>query len=262
MANILAMRKKTPSRKQPIHNTIIRHLREWHRKLGITSALFLIFLSLSGIALNHTKTLSLGKSLINSQWMHDHYGIKAPEDIRYFENKKLSITNNYVWLENKLLTETNEPIISAAKFEKFWLILTSTQLVIFNSAGNLVDKLDTTLGLPENINKLGFSKQNIVVETPNGLYISDENLIDWQAFTQNDNITWFQQDEITANEINKASQRYRSQFLTLERIILDAHSGRIFGDIGVFIVDIIGFIIILLSISGIYIWLRYANSKR
>lgn len=256
------MRKKAPSKRTSIRNTIIRYLREWHRKLGITSAFFLIFLSLSGIALNHTESLSLGKSLISSEWLLDHYGVKKPELIRYFYNKKISVTNNYVWLENQLLTETNDAIISATKYQQFWLVLTSSQLIIFDSLGNLIDKLDTTLGLPENINQLGINNNYIIVQTPTGLYKTDENLIDWLKFTPKDAVSWFNEEAITEKEINQASQRYRSQFLSLERVILDAHSGRLFGDFGVFIVDITGIILILLSISGIYIWLRHAKTKR
>lgn len=262
MAIKLAMRKKISSKRSSIRNTIIRHLREWHRKLGITSALFLIFLSLSGIALNHTESLSLGKSLISSVWLLDHYGVKKPENIRYFYNKKISVTNNYVWLEDKLLTEASGVIISATKYQQFWLVLTSSQLMVFDSSGHLIDKLDTTSGLPENSNQLGIHNNDIILQTPTGLYRSDGDLIDWQIFTPQNTVTWFNEEIITETEINQASKRYRSQFLSLERVILDAHSGRLFGDIGVFVVDIIGLVIILLSISGIYIWLRYANAKR
>jgi uncharacterized iron-regulated membrane protein len=45
-------------------------------------------------------------------------------------------------------------------------------------------------------------------------------------------------------------------------VMLDAHSGRIFGDLGVLFMDIVAIMLILLSVSGIYIWLRYARSKR
>mgnify|MGYP006981145103 CR=1 FL=1 len=55
---------------------------------------------------------------------------------------------------------------------------------------------------------------------------------------------------------------YRSQFLTLERIILDAHSGRIFGLFGVLFMDAVAILLILLSLSGVYIWIRYARAKR
>ena len=54
---------------------------------------------------------------------------------------------------------------------------------------------------------------------------------------------------------------YQSQYLTVERIVLDAHSGRLFGDIGVFFMDIVAVLLILLSLSGLYIWLRHKQNK-
>ena len=60
----------------------------------------------------------------------------------------------------------------------------------------------------------------------------------------------------------KASLAYRAQFLTFERIILDAHSGRLFGTFGVIFMDLVAVLLILLSISGVYMWVRHSRSKR
>ena len=73
---------------------------------------------------------------------------------------------------------------------------------------------------------------------------------------------WATHVNATKEELNFAQKQYRSRFLNWERVILDAHSGRLFGNIGVIFMDIVAIMLILLSISGIYIWLRYAKSKR
>ena len=79
------------------HNRLIRHLREWHRKLGIIAAAFIIFLSISGVALNHTSSLSLAQQPINNSWLLDLYGISPPEDIRFYQQNTLIITNKLLW---------------------------------------------------------------------------------------------------------------------------------------------------------------------
>ncbi len=68
-----------------LHSRLIRHLREWHRKLGIMAAFFIIFLSLSGVALNHTTTLSLAHQPISNLWLLDLYGISPPNDVRIYQ---------------------------------------------------------------------------------------------------------------------------------------------------------------------------------
>ena len=96
-----------------LHSRLIRHLREWHRKLGIIAAFFIIFLSVSGVALNHTTTLSLAHQPISNTWLLDHYGIAPPSDVRFYQKNSLQVTNNLLWLNNSLLLESASDIVAA-----------------------------------------------------------------------------------------------------------------------------------------------------
>jgi uncharacterized iron-regulated membrane protein len=42
----------------------------------------------------------------------------------------------------------------------------------------------------------------------------------------------------------------------VERVILDLHSGRFFGKLGPWLFDIAALLLILLSLSGAWIWLK------
>ena len=85
---------------------------------------------------------------------------------------------------------------------------------------------------------------------------------EWQkvAFVVEPN--WVKPTQVSEKLKEQAVLAYRAQFLTLERIILDAHSGRILGLFGVLFMDAVAVLLILLSISGVYIWVRYARAKR
>ncbi len=241
---------------------IIRHLREWHRRLGIIAAFFLIFLSLSGIALNHTETLSLGHKPIKSSLLLDFYGIQKPSDVRFYLNDKLAVTNNIVWLNHHKILETQMPVVSAGLFSSMILIVTENQLYLFDQHGQMLDALDSASGLPENIKALHIGVQNIILLSGNGYYQTDQDLFDWQEIQPLTEPVW-QRKTVPENEdYQQLILNYRAQFLTLERIIVDAHSGRIFGLFGVIMMDIMAILLILLSCSGVYIWLRYAKSKR
>ena len=67
---------------------------------------------------------------------------------------------------------------------------------------------------------------------------------------------WIKPEQVSEQIKSAAIQRYQSQHLTLERIFVDAHSGRILGTLGVLLMDLVAIILVLLSISGLYIWLR------
>ena len=258
--------------------TIIRHLREWHRKLGIFAAVFLIFLSVTGIGLNHTDSLALAHQPITNQWLLEHYGIKNPANVSYFHQKKTSITDQYIWLGDKLLAETSDKIIAIGQYQAFWLVVTTAELSIYNKSGVLVDQLNSSTGLPNDIIAVSISNdslantanntvvenamQTIVLKTSSGYFQSDEHLMQWQNIMPLVEPKWLSNEELTQQDIDSANLRYKSQFLTLERIILDAHSGRIMGDFGVYFMDLVAMMLILLSLRGVYIWLRYARSKR
>ncbi|MFT5351416.1 MAG: hypothetical protein ACI9MF_002239 [Gammaproteobacteria bacterium] len=49
---------------------------------------------------------------------------------------------------------------------------------------------------------------------------------------------------------------YRGKGLSLERILLDLHSGRLLGNAGVFIVDLAALFFVFLALSGSWMWLR------
>ncbi|PHR85256.1 MAG: hypothetical protein COA59_02505 [Colwellia sp.] len=254
-----------------LHNRLIRHLREWHRKLGIIAAFFIIFLSISGVALNHTTTLSLAHKPIRNLWLLDHYGIAPPNDIRFYQQGSLQVTNNLVWLDGKLLIESSADIISAgvmsAKVSSntivdVFVIASQTHLYIYNVQGELLDQLGVETGIPEGIEALSIDNDLVIVKTSSGYYQSDSDFFYWQAISPLMEPLWITAQSVSLQKQQQAALAYRAQFLTLERIVLDAHSGRILGLVGVLFMDAVAILLILLSLSGLYIWIRYARSKR
>lgn len=259
------MNKPKTKKTKSIHARLIRHLRQWHRRLGIIAAFFLIFLSVTGVALNHTTLFSLAHQPISNTWLLSHYGVKPPQDIRYYQNKKWLVTDNLVWLNDKLLFEKDEndnAIIGIAKLAPYNVVVTSRQLILFTETGELVDKIDGSTGLPTPITAVTVTDDNVIVNTNNGYYQSDSDFFDWQNIQIVTPPTWVSVEQANNTEIQTAKKQYQAQFLNWERVILDAHSGRLFGDLGVLFMDIVALILILLSVSGIYIWLRYRQNKR
>jgi len=51
----------------------------WHRRLGLSVFLLLIFLAISGFALNHSPALKLNQIALSNNWLLSWYGLeKAP----------------------------------------------------------------------------------------------------------------------------------------------------------------------------------------
>ena len=81
-----------------IHSSM-RSFYRWHRRLGITAALFVILLTITGVLLNHNASLNLQKAYIKNEWLLDWYNIDAkqedasgfPEEIRTVDRVVLDI---------------------------------------------------------------------------------------------------------------------------------------------------------------------------
>lgn len=253
---------------KPFSQQLNRTFRKWHRKLGVFAAFFIVFLSVTGVALNHTDGLSLAHQPIKSTLLLDYYGISVPHDVRFYQQKTIQVVNNSVWLEGHLLFESDAKIVSVGQLflkhnqQKVFVIATRQSILLYNLNGELVDMLGTESGVPEMIKAMSIHNGQVIVDSANGYYQTDGDFFDWQVIQPINTPKWLQSELASDDKIQQAELAYRAQFLTLERIIIDSHSGRILGDIGVFFMDFIALLLILLSISGLYIWVKYTKNTR
>ncbi|MEY8252750.1 MAG: PepSY domain-containing protein [Colwellia sp.] len=245
-----------------------RSFRKWHRKLGVFAAFFIVFLSVTGVALNHTEGLSLAHQPIKSTLLLDYYGISVPQDVRFYQQQAIQVVNNSVWLKGQLLFESDADIVSVGQLllkhnqQKVFVIATRQSILLYNLNGELVDKLGTESGVPERIKAMSINAGQVIIDSANGYYQTDSDFFDWQIIQPINTPQWLKSELASDDKVQQAELAYRAQFLTLERIIIDSHSGRILGDIGVLFMDFIALLLILLSISGLYIWVKYSKNTR
>jgi hypothetical protein len=251
---------------QIIHQRLIRHLREWHRKLGIMAVFFILYLALTGIAINHSNQWQLDTMPVSNSALLDFYHIKAPEQIQSYGQAELIVTQPFVWLHHNLLFESPAPVVSAGLWQQMWLVATADNIWLFTEQGQLIDKLGLNSGLPPNITALCLAAQapeQLYLLTELGVFRTDQSLMNWQLTLSHESINCFAaEQQNSAEQINRASMLYRSHLLSVERLLLDLHSGRIFGTAGTYLIDFVAIIMMLLSFSGLYIWLRYARARR
>lgn len=258
------------TKKQTIHIRIIKHLREAHRLLGIWLALFLIFLSVTGILINHGNTLSLDRSYVNNIFLLDHYGVKPPKDIKKYsltnkhDNSYIYVVDNQVWYKRNLLVDSQQSVVSVGHWLEFIAIATSNKLYLFTVDSELVDVLDSTVDLPNGIIDMNVVGDSVYLHTQDGLFLSADQFESWQPVDsmQKLDASKVELNILTSTEKEQLSLLNRQQKLSWERVFLDIHSGRFFGEFGVLFMDLVAILIIILSLSGVYIWVRQSRAKR
>lgn len=257
---------------QTISYKLARALRPWHRRLGILSCLFILLLVVTGVAINHSQTLQLNKSPVQQTWLLDYYGIATPHHIAQFgsEARPLFITDNRLWLGREPILEAQSQLISAAFLPNLLIAIDNNQLYLFDSKGRLQETQNSSTGLPRGLEALAIESlpldaahteavNRVWLKTTSGYYRADENLIDWIPAQPLAPLRWvISADPVDADMIQYA----RSANLNWERVMLDLHSGRLFGAYAVWLWDIFGLALLLVSLSGLWLWIKQTKSKR
>lgn len=247
------------NKNQPRKNQ--KSLYVWHRYAGLFTALFVIFITVSGIALNHTDDLALKKQHISSSILLDSYNIQAPSFILQFSSEQRVITqaDNFLFINAADVITTEERLIGVAEFDDFLIIALSNALLLIDSSNQLVETLSRIDGVPSNMSSLGVDKSHRVTVLANNQLYRLSNELSLQKVAMDHAINWSTAEHMSERETADISQRYRSNIISLETLLLDIHSGRFFGSYGTLFFDFIGIVLLFLAITGVIIWLKQAR---
>jgi len=242
----------------------LRSLYLWHRWIGLTAAAFVIVLSLTGLALNHTGEMALDSRYVDSPVLLDWYGIRAPDDVTAFRAGPLTIASigRQVYVDNVLLPNIEPPLAGAVKLDEFVVVALADSLLLLTHSGELVERLGSVAGTPAEIQSVGVTPdQRLVLQTATGYRATDAGLIDWKRTAPAD-VAWSAPVQPAPALVSALQQRYRGTGLSVERVMLDLHSGRILGAWGVWLMDGAAIVFLLLTASGLWLWGRRRASAR
>lgn len=235
----------------------------WHRRIGLAALVLIIILSLTGIALNHTEKFKLDETYINTSWLLTWYGIEPDGEPVSFRIKNstedhiISSWQKQLFFDNTAITNLEQTMHGAIGAEQFIVIALDNEIILLSYQGELIERINTSISF-SNIQRLGKKYKRPVIETSDPLYyIADEHILDWDIII-NEGIEWTEKTILTDTEREQLLVAYRGNGLKLERIILDLHSGRIFGQYGIYLMDAAAIAMLWLSFSGLWVW----NSRR
>lgn len=235
----------------------------WHRRIGLIAMLLVIVLSITGIMLNHTERLKLDETFISSSWLLRWYGVEPEQAPLSYRVEKEEITHiissldNQLFFDDMLVTELNQEMHGAMISEQFIVIALSSEIILLSHEGEFIERVSTTISFSD-IQRMGVKYMRPVIETSEPLYyMADEHILDWDVII-NEGIEWIEPYTLTETEYEDLLTTYRGNGLKLERVILDLHSGRIFGRYGVYVMDAAAIALLWLSLSGLWVW----NSRR
>jgi hypothetical protein len=230
-----------------------------HRYGGISSAIIIIVVCFTGLLLNHTDDLSLSKKSVDADWLLDWYGIEAPPAVSFvFGDHYKSQLNQSIYLDSTPIQGSFAPLQGSISTSSQTLIATTHQVIVLTPAGELIETLDTLHGTPAGIERIGLLPNGqFVLEANKAMWIADSNMSEWtETNAVIKNIVWSGMAILPPAMLIAVNDHYRGAGLTFERILLDLHSGRIFGRAGVWLGDTAAIVFILLAMTGIWMWFK------
>jgi len=242
-----------------------RSLYIWHRYIGIAAALFVLILSITGIMLNHTGALKLDSSYVESDWLLDWYGIKAPENIKRYAINEHAVTQigEQLYWNNKAVSGEYPALSGLLTFPRFSAIAVQGEIILITNQGEIIERLSGVQGVPSGLKRIGIQDNGtIVIESAHGYYLTDQDFLDWKESEHISNTVWSVESPLTATQLKQAVALFRNNELPMERVMLDLHSGRLLGSWGPVIMDIAAIMLVFLSVSGLTLWIRQVMRRR
>lgn len=233
-----------------------------HRWLGLLSAVFLVVLALTGLALNHSERLGLNQVTIDNRLILKRYGMTQAADITAFrihDNDTLVHIDNRILLNGEPLAESGLPV-GIYQGDAFSVVASADQLIYLNSDGELVELLPVTQLPFSRLLHLGTGDSGApVLVAAEGQWQPDPDWLEFRPYTGPYTV-----DSLVSIDLNESARQelleaYQGSGPSLYRVLLDLHSGRLFGWGGRTAMDLAALAILLLVSSGISGWLRQSR---
>lgn len=238
------------------------HLIIWHRRAGLAAVLFVLLLAISGVMLNHTSALGLDKQPIASRVLLEWYGVKVPAQLRHFgvDDRVVSQLGEQLFLDAKPLAKNPHPLLGVTANRTCITLAFENGLMLFTLNGELLEQITNLPAQISPIDAIGSDASgHVALRHDNAIVIADNDLLEWSSMRKTPPLFWSQPLMVEESYEETIISSYHNHDLTYERLLLDLHSGRLFGKWGPYLMDLAAAIMILLALTGLWRRLQGMN---
>ena len=241
-------------------------LRKWHQRIGLFAFIFMGWLGFSGVLLNQSVSMGLDAIRVNSIALMSLYGLHAeiPENgYRSGEHWLVTTTENTVLDDIALEQHIPSPLgfvdVKNGLGETLY-VATNDKLTLLSTEGVVIEEQSGFMLPVGHIRNLGLYEQGgesyLALQGEN-TYITEDGLT-WNEFDKPDQVTWSAMETLS-EEAKTDVEPFAHPTVALEQVLIDLHSGRLFGSLGSTLINLVGVAAVLLSISGV--WMTWRTNR-
>lgn len=233
-------------------------INKWHRRFGIVSAVFVIVLVVTGFMLNHTDVFNLDKLYIKNRLLLDIYNIHPPQEPVGFRIGLhwISKLGNRIYFDKQEISDEVNELLGAVSVDNEIAVAVDNRIILMDPEGRIIEHLGGGEGVPNDMRSIGITDGSLVVLASDKKYLVDLMSLEWHTASSVDAVAWSKAEKLPDHLLNHLLQLYRGKGLSLERVMLDIHSGRLFGSPGIFIIDLMALVFLVLAVTGIWMWCK------
>ena len=226
--------------------------------MGLLAALFVVILAVTGLLLNHSQALGLSQRHVASPALLDWYGIHppAPGPAFHAAGHWLSRLEDTLYLDGRRLAREPGRLVGLVMLRDVLVAAVEGELLLLTPGGELVERLTGIHGVPAGMEAVGKDEAGrLVVRASHGDYVVDEDFLAWRDAGAVA-VRWSRAEAMPVELHARQAASHRGNTLTLERVLLDLHSGRLFATWGSYLMDGAAMLLLGLAGSGVWHWAR------
>lgn len=222
-------------------------------------AVLVFMLAVTGILINHSQQMGWHRQPVFSAVLAWLYGIPLAPVERGFPVVDHWITQvgDQLYLDRQAVQACSEPLLGAVRLSDMLAVLCGSRLLLLDGQGGLIEQL---ANVPPQARALAAQDDRLLLATGNGTFAYSDDSGEWSMVETSVNAL---PPQTLPRELQQHfARRNPVPGLSWERVLLDLHSGRLFGSAGVLVVDLVGVATALLAFSGLLTWIGRKRRHR
>jgi len=241
-------------------------LREWHKRAGLFAFTFMAWLGASGFLINQSASWGYDTTRIDWGWVMALYGLHPEPPQAGFRagTHWLAETRDHTLVDGQpLALPIHQPrgfVVGGTAERPLLFVAAAESLLLLTPQGERIDELTPPILPVSSIRRIGSLRAHpgtIAVQDLDAFQSSDGG-DSWTPVAPGE-VDWSAAASLSPQQ-REALLPYSRPSVSLEHILVDAHSGRLFGNYGAWLINCVGLAAMLLAISGI--WMMWRTSRR
>lgn len=238
----------------------------WHRRMGLAAALLVLVVSVTGIQLNHVDSLLWDQKPVRSTVLMSLYGVKTPQ-ISSFSVGSTWLSHlgaDHLYVNQSEAVGCRGKFVGALAYQQLIVAACGDEIILLTQDGDLIERIGAVYNVPTPLEKIGLcpdikEPEQLCLQSQGRIHHANIEQLRWPVLPD-EKFVPSTEALLPAALRESLLEQHFSGGITWERVVLDLHSGRLFG-LGPWLMDLVAVLLILLSLSGIVLWAQ-GRAKR